>query len=176
MEMESKTENACDFTTRKSRFKGFSFALLFACGLALILFGLYDLLLGLSKDMTAGGYTTNVIFLTLKTFAFTLAAFSILFLSFLIVLFWSKDALVTFGEIRKQRNGWVTVFHNGKRYKIFKMVFGQTYIVPIGEAGVIVIPTYNLIPENPHAFAYAFMRLTSTFVSKIIRLAKSHLD
>jgi hypothetical protein len=176
MEMESKSENTCDFTTRKNRLKGFSSALLFASGPALILFGLYDLLLELSKDMTVGGYTENVIFPALKALAFTLAAFSTLFLFILIVLFWSKDTLVTFGEIRKQRNGWVTVFHNGKRYKIFKMVFGRTYIVPIDEAGVTVIPTYNLIPENPHAFAHAFMRLTTTFVTKIIKLAKSHLD
>jgi len=174
--MNSKTEYNCDFTVRKSRFKAIIAALLFVAGLALVLLGVYVLSLGLSEDVAVGDFPSHGILLTVKSIVVAVSAFAMLTASFLIVLFWSKDALVTFGEIRKQKNGWVTVLCNGKRYKIFKVVFGRTYLVPIDEAGVTVIPTYELIPENPHAFAHAFIRLTSTFASKIIRLAKSYLD
>jgi hypothetical protein len=174
--MDSKTEYNCDFTVRKSRFKAIIAALLFVAGLALVLLGVYVLSLGLSEDVAVGDFPSHGILLTVKSIVVALSAFAMLTASFLIVLFWSKDALVTFGEIRKQKNGWVTVLYNGKRYKIFKVVFGWTYLVPIDEAGVIVIPTYELIPENSHAFAHAFIRLTSTFASKIIKLAKSYLD
>jgi len=174
--METKIENSCDFSVKNCRFKGFGATLLFAVGMILILFEGYDLLIGLSGNMATEDHAIHVIFLTMKAIAFVLAAIFMLFMSFLIVLIWSKDALVTFGEIRKQRNGWVTVSYNGKQYKIFKMVFGRTYLVPINETGVTIIPTYNLVPANSHAFAHAFIRVTSTFASKIIRLAKSHLD
>jgi hypothetical protein len=174
--MDSKTEINFDFTVRKSRFKTVIAALLFVTGLALVLLGVYILSLGLSEDVALGDLPSHGILLTVKSIVVAAGAFVMLTASFLIVLFWSKDALVTFGEIRKQKNGWVTVLYNGKRYKIFKVVFGRTYLVPIDEAGVTVIPTYELIPENPHAFAHAFIRLTSTFASKIIKLAKSYLD
>jgi len=174
--METKIENSCDFSVKKCRFKGYGATLLFAVGMILILFEAYDLLFALSQDLATGDHAIHVIFLTVKAIAFLLAAIIMLFMSFIIVLFWSKDALVTFGEIRKQRNGWVTVDYDGKQYKIFKMVFGKTYLVPINGTGVIVIPTYNLIPANSHAFTHAFIRVTSTFASKIIKLAKSHLD
>ncbi|MEI8354568.1 MAG: hypothetical protein WCG31_00470 [Deltaproteobacteria bacterium] len=174
--MNSTTEYNCDFTVRKSRFKRALSALLFASGLALLLFGVYVLSLGLSEDVAVGDFPLHGILLTVKAIVVAMAALTMLSASFLTVLFWSKDALVTFGEIRKDKNGWVTVSCNGKRYKIFKVVFGRTYLVPIDAAGVTVIPTYELIPENPHAFAHAFIRLTSTFASKIIKLAKSYLN
>jgi hypothetical protein len=174
--MDSKTEINYDFTVRKCRCKAIIAALLFVTGLALVLLGVYILSLGLSEDVAVGDFPTHGILLTVKSIVVAVSALLMLTASFLIVLFWSKDALVTFGEIRKQKNGWVTVLYNGKRYKIFKVVFGRTYLVPIDEAGVTVIPTYELIPENPHAFAHAFIRLTSTFASKIIKLAKSYLD
>jgi hypothetical protein len=175
-DLKSDVENICDFTVKQSLLKGIASVLLFIIGLSLFFYEAYDLLSGLSVDLAAVGHATHVFYLTVKATAFVVAALIMLFLSFLIVLFWSKDALVTFGEIKKQRNGWVTVYYNGDRYKIFKMVFGLTYLVPINRAGVTVIPTYNLIPANRHAFAHAFIRVTSNFATKIIKLAKSHLD
>jgi hypothetical protein len=166
----------CDFTVKKSLFKGIVSMLLFVTGLSLFFYEGYDLLYGMSEDLAAGGYATHVVLLTVKATAFVSAALIMLFMSFLLVLFWSKDTLVTFGEIKKERSGWVTVSYNGKKYKIFKMVFGLTYLVPINETGVTVMPTYNLIPANPHAFAHAFIRVTSNFATRIIKLAKSHLD
>ncbi len=174
--MKSNVDKNCDFTVKKSLFKGIISVLLFVIGLSLIFYEAYDLLNGLSEDLAVVGHATNVFFVTIKATAFVVAALIMLFLSFLIVLFWSKDALVTFGEIKKQRSGWVTVCYNGEKYKIFKMVFGLTYIVPINRSGVTVIPTYNLVPANRHAFAHAFIRVTSNFATKIIKLAKSHLD
>jgi hypothetical protein len=174
--MEAKIENGCDFSVKNCRYKGFGATLMFAVGMILILYKVYDLLLGLSENLAAGDHAIHMIFLTVKAIAFVLAALFMLFMSFLMVLFWSKDALVTFGEIRKQRNGWVTVNYDGNQYKIFKMVFGRTYLVPINGTGVTVIPTYNLVPADSHAFTHAFIRVTSTFATKIIRLAKSHLD
>jgi hypothetical protein len=172
----SENNNMCDFTVKKSLFKGIFSMLLFVTGLSLFFYEGYDLLYGMSGDLTVDGYATHVVLLTVKATAFVSAALIMLFMSFLIVLFWSKDTLVTFGEIRKQRSGWVTVSYNGKKYKIFKMVFGLTYLVPINETGVTVMPTYSLVPANPHAFAHAFIRVTSNFATKIIKLAKSHLD
>lgn len=174
--MESEVKDNCDFTVKKSLFKGIFSMLLGAAGLALLFYVGYDLLYDLSEDLAVSGHATHVVFITIKATALVTAALIMLFMSFLIILFWSKDTLVTFGEIRKQRNGWVTVSYNGKPYKIFKMVFGLTYLVPINDIGVTVMPTYNLIPANPHAFAYAFIRVTSSFATKIIKLAKSHLD
>ncbi len=174
--MVPENKNMCDFTVKKSLFKGIFSLLLFITGLSLFLYEGYDLIYGMSGDLTVGGYASHVVFVTIKATAFVFVALIMLFMSFLIVLFWSKDTLVTFGEIRKQRSGWVTVSYNGKKYKIFKMVFGLTYLVPINETGITVIPTYNLVPANPHAFAHAFIRVTSSFATKIIRLAKSHLD
>ncbi|HET6419045.1 MAG TPA: hypothetical protein VFG19_02750 [Geobacteraceae bacterium] len=174
--MESDVKDNCDFTVKKSLFKGIFSMLLGASGVALFFYVGYDLLYGLSEDLAAGGHATHVVFITIKATALVTAALIMLFMSFLIVLFWSKDTLVTFGEIRKQRSGWVTVSYNGKPYKIFKMVFGLTYLVPINKTGITVMPTYNLIPANPHAFAHAFIRVTTSFATKIIRLAKSHLD
>lgn len=175
-ELESETKDMCDFTVKKSLYKGVLSMLMFVAGLSLFFYEGYALLYGLSEDFAADGHATHVVILTIKATAFVSAALIMLFMSFLIVLFWSKDTLVTFGEIRKQRSGWVTVSYNGKKYKIFKMVFGLTYLVPVNEAGVMVMPTYNLIPANPHAFAHAFIRVTSSFATKIIKLAKSHLD
>ncbi len=174
--LESEDRNVCDFTVRKSLSKGIFSMMLGIAGVALFFYEGYDLLYGLSEDLASGGHATHVVFITIKATALVSAALIMLFMSFLVVLFWSKDTLVTFGEIRKQRSGWVTVSHNGKQYKIFKMVFGLTYLVPINGSGVTVMPTYNLIPANPHAFAHAFIRVTSSFATKIIKLAKSHLD
>ncbi len=174
--MKSNAEENCDFTVKRSLFKGTVSILLFIIGLSLIFYEAYDLLNGLSEDLAVVGHATNVFFVTIKATAFVVAALIMLILSFLIVLFWSKDALVTFGEIKKQRNGWVTVSYNGQKYKIFKMVFGLTYLVPINRSGVTVVHTYNLVPANRHAFAHAFIRVTSNFATKIIKLAKSHLD
>jgi hypothetical protein len=174
--LKKDVENVCDFTVKKNFFKGITSILLLIIGLSLFFYEAYDLLDGLSEDLAAVGHATHIFFLTIKATAFVVAALIMLFLSFLIVLFWSKDALVTFGEIKKQRNGWVTVSYNGEKYKIFKMVFGMTYLVPINKAGITVIPTYNLVPANRHAFTHAFIRVTSNFATKIIKLAKSHLD